>query len=380
MLKQQSQQQTGQKQRKRSYEMAEPMEFESQARTAQLAQKQSRRAPLGEIRNKANRTTGQNAFKTQPKVSIYHDKNTPPRETDELFIPDSISSIGSSPGSSNRVVVPDIDINDDIYCVPEYAADIAAHLREAELRTRPKPNYLRKQTDLKPHMRAILIDWLCEVSIEYNLNDETLYLAVNYIDRFLSHMAVLKGKLQLVGTAAMLLASKFEEIWAPEVKDFVYITDETYNRDQVLRMEQLMIKTLKFDICCVTPIQFVNRLLRAIQADQQTVDFAKFLLDLTLLEYNLVKFCPSLVTTAVVLQANYVTRGQGWSDALEHYSGYSYEAVEPVLDEVQSLHAASHQPEWTYRTVHGKHEAISTLPPRSGRPPREESQLTGTSL
>ena len=95
---------------------------------------------------------------------------------------------------------------DDIYAVPEYAADIAAHLREAELRTRPKPNYLRKQTDLKPHMRAILIDWLCEVAIEYNLNDETLYLAVNYIDRFLSHMAVLKGKLQLVGTAAMLLA------------------------------------------------------------------------------------------------------------------------------------------------------------------------------
>ena len=90
-----------------------------------------------------------------------------------------------------------------------------------------------------------------------------------------------------------LFCSKFEEIWAPEVKDFVYITDETYNRDQVLRMEQLMIKvnlpeifrlsnnvfqTLKFDICCVTPIQFINRLLRAVQADQQTVDFAKFLL------------------------------------------------------------------------------------------------------
>ena len=73
---------------------------------------------------------------------------------------------------------------DDIYAVPEYAAEIHTHLREAELRTRPKPNYLRKQTDLKPHMRAILIDWLCEVSIEYNLNDETLYLAVNYIDRF----------------------------------------------------------------------------------------------------------------------------------------------------------------------------------------------------
>ena len=112
--------------------------------------------------------------------------------------------------------------------------------------------------------------------------------------------------------------------------------------------------------------------------------------DLTLLEYNLVKFCPSLVTTAVVLQANYVTRGAGWSDSLEHYSGYSYEAgefleilavfdskllVEPVLKEVQQLHAASHTEEWTYRTVHQKHEKISALPPRSGSPPIEGTSL-----
>ena len=98
------------------------------------------------------------------------------------------------------------------------------------------------------------------MAVEYKLNDETLYLAVNYVDRFLSQMAVLRGKLQLVGTAAMLLAryatfiyddvlycvcfSKFEEIWAPEVTEFVYITDETYTRQQVLRMEHLMIKVI----------------------------------------------------------------------------------------------------------------------------------------
>ena len=52
----------------------------------------------------------------------------------------------------------------------------------------------------------------------------------------------------------------------------------------------------------------------------------KIFSDLTLLEYSIVKFCPSLVATAVVLQANYVVRGTGWSDTLEHYSGYSYEA------------------------------------------------------
>lgn len=66
---------------------------------------------------------------------------------------------------------------------------------------------MKKQPDITNSMRAILVDWLVEVGEEYKLQNETLYLAVNYIDRFLSSMSVLRGKLQLVGTAAMLLAS-----------------------------------------------------------------------------------------------------------------------------------------------------------------------------
>lgn len=117
--------------------------------------------------------------------------------------------------------------------VPEYAAEIHAYLREMEvkalttecvlpsyrflcflicriafqLKTRPKAAYMKKQPDITVSMRAILVDWLVEVGEEYKLQNETLYLAVNYIDRFLSSMSVLRGKLQLVGTAAMLLAS-----------------------------------------------------------------------------------------------------------------------------------------------------------------------------
>jgi cyclin A len=56
-------------------------------------------------------------------------------------------------------------------------------------------------------MRAVLIDWLVEVTEEYKMQTETLYLAVNFIDRFLSYMSVVRAKLQLVGTAAMFIAS-----------------------------------------------------------------------------------------------------------------------------------------------------------------------------
>ena len=98
----------------------------------------------------------------------------------------------------------------------------------------PKPNYMKKQTDINHQMRSILVDWLVEVAEEYKLSPQTLYLTMNYIDRFLSVMSVLRGKLQLVGTACMLIAAKFEEIYPPEVSDFVYITDDTYNTKQVM--------------------------------------------------------------------------------------------------------------------------------------------------
>lgn len=132
------------------------------------------------------------------------------------------------------------------------------YLREAEMRHRPKPMYMRKQQDISHSMRTILVDWLVEVGEEYRLQNETLCLAVSYIDRFLSVMSVVRAKLQLVGTAAMFIAAKYEEIYPPDVGEFVYITDNTYTKKQVLRMEQLILKVLTFDLCVPTTTVFLN--------------------------------------------------------------------------------------------------------------------------
>ena len=83
-------------------------------------------------------------------------------------------------------------------------------------------------------MRAILVDWLDEVAEEYHLVTETLYLTVNYIDRFLSSEVIIDpSKLQLVGVACLLIASKIEEIYPPEVSELVYITNSTYTGHEV---------------------------------------------------------------------------------------------------------------------------------------------------
>lgn len=169
-----------------------------------------------------------------------------------LVVDDLQASAGST---STRRFKEDLD---KFFEIEEYRDDILNYLREAEQRHRPKAMYMRKQPDISHSMRTILVDWLVEVGEEYRLQNETLCLAVSYIDRFLSVMSVVRAKLQLVGTAAMFIAAKYEEIYPPDVGEFVYITDSTYTKKQVLRMEQLILKVLTFDLCVPTTSVFLN--------------------------------------------------------------------------------------------------------------------------
>jgi len=73
------------------------------------------------------------------------------------------------------------------------------------------------QPEINERMRSILIDWLIEVHQKFELNQETLYLTINIVDRYLAVTTTSRRELQLVGMSAMLIASKYEEIWAPEV-------------------------------------------------------------------------------------------------------------------------------------------------------------------
>lgn len=96
--------------------------------------------------------------------------------------------------------------------------------------------YMEAQPHLNAHMRSILIDWLVEVAQEYALLPDTLHLACSLIDRYLGSPRgerVAHTRLQLVGVSALLVASKYEEVRAPAVGELCFITDNTYNKDEV---------------------------------------------------------------------------------------------------------------------------------------------------
>nr|GEU45678.1 hypothetical protein [Tanacetum cinerariifolium] len=158
---------------------------------------------------------------------------------------------------------------DDPLSVVEYVDEIYAHYRKQEISSCVSPGYMSIQTDITERMRGILIDWLVEVHYKFELMEETLYLTVNLIDRFLERQPIARKKLQLVGVTAMLLACKYEEISVPVVEDFIVISDKAYTRDEVLMMEKEMVNTLQFNISYPTVYVFIKRFLKAAESHKE---------------------------------------------------------------------------------------------------------------
>ncbi|KAG8083065.1 hypothetical protein GUJ93_ZPchr0014g47684 [Zizania palustris] len=151
----------------------------------------------------------------------------------------------------------------------EYVEEMYKFYRENEGKSCVQPDYMSNQEDINEKMRAILIDWLIEVHYKFELMDETLFLTVNIIDRFLEKQVVPRKKLQLVGVTAMLLACKYEEVSVPVVEDLVLISDRAYTKGQILEMENLILNTLQFNMSVPTPYIFMRRFLKAANSDKQ---------------------------------------------------------------------------------------------------------------
>jgi cyclin A len=200
---------------------------------------------------------------------------------------------------------------------------------------------MQKQPDITPNMRCILVDWLVEVSEEYKLNTETLYLAVNYIDRFLSMMSVQRAKLQLVGTAAMFIASKYEEIYPPDVSEFVYITDDTYTKKQVLRMEHLVLKILEFDVSVPTSHLFTHRIAQMADCDARTTSLASYINELSLMSADFLQFAPSQVAAACVALARHTLGLEVWPAAASQASGWGWQDLDSCVLRLHATHASA---------------------------------------
>ncbi|KAJ5892515.1 G2/mitotic-specific cyclin [Penicillium tannophilum] len=227
----------------------------------------------------------------------------------------------------------DLDVEDleDPLMVAEYVVEIFDHLQQLELSTLPNHEYINHQPDLEWKMRGILVDWLIEVHTRFRLLPETLFLAVNIIDRFLSEEQVALDRLQLVGVTAMFIASKYEEVLSPHVANFSHVADETFSDKEILDAERHILQTLNYNMSYPNPMNFLRRISKADNYDIQTRTLGKYLMEISLLDHRFMCYPQSQIGAAAMYLARLILERGAWDATLAHYAGYTEEEIDPVF-------------------------------------------------
>lgn len=216
----------------------------------------------------------------------------------------------------------------------------------------PSPVYMDTvQVEIQWSMRSILMDWLVQVHNRFALLPETLFLTVNFIDRFLSKKMVSLGKLQLVGATAIFVAAKYEEINCPSVQEIVFMVDGGYTVDEILKAERFMLSMLQFELGWPGPMSFLRRISKADDYDLETRTLAKYFLEVTIMDERFVGCTPSYLAAGAHCLARLILKKGDWvsSDPIFgenldnlklkslwslshiHYSGYTWAQIKPLV-------------------------------------------------
>lgn len=207
------------------------------------------------------------------------------------------------------------EVEDESYdtsMVAEYGDEIFDYMKQLEVKMLPNAHYMDNQHEIQWSMRSVLMDWLVQVHHRFNLLPETLFLCVNYIDRFLSCKVVSLAKLQLVGATAIFIAAKYEEINCPSVQEIVYMVDGGYTIDEILKAERFMLTMLQFELGWPGPMSFLRRISKADDYDLETRTLAKYFLEVTLMDERFIGSPPSFTAATSHCLSRLMLRKGTW--------------------------------------------------------------------
>jgi cyclin B len=159
-------------------------------------------------------------------------------------------------------------------------------------------DYMKNQKEINDKMRSILIDWIIDVHFKFGFTDETLFMTVSIIDRYLTVTQIKRSNFQLLGITALLIACKHEEIDLPKVDDFIYITDNAYVKNDVIKMEEDVLSKLNFEFLYPSPIKFFEYLSLHFNFEKKHHLMGKYLMETFLLDIKNTKFKPSIISCA----------------------------------------------------------------------------------
>ncbi|CAI5734881.1 unnamed protein product [Peronospora destructor] len=227
--------------------------------------------------------------------------------------------------------------------VDEYTCSIYESLRTREHRYHVTEDIFAKQRSVRPKMRAVLVDWLVEVHQRFELEAQTLYLTINYVDRYLAQVSVNSQRFQLVGVAALLIASKFEEIYPCDMEDLLYICERSYSKTDLVDCERDLLNVFKFNLAVPSVSSFLGYFLEHFEEDDKFIgQLANYFAECSLLDFTFgATYEPSIVASACLLAAYCYIENQApshvWNYRLVELTGYAVEAIVPCTQDLSPI-------------------------------------------
>ncbi|KAM9209341.1 cyclin-F [Dugong dugon] len=192
------------------------------------------------------------------------------------------------------------------------------------------------QKGLNDTMRYILIDWLVEVATMKDFTSLCLHLTVECVDRYLRRRPVPRHQLQLLGIACMVICTRFISKEILTIREAVWLTDNTYKYEDLVRSMGEIVATLEGKIRIPTIVDYKDVLMALVPVARRTQHLCSLLCELALLHTGLSAYAPARLAAAALLLAR-LTHGQtqAWTPQLWDLTGFSYEDLVPC---VLSLH------------------------------------------
>ena len=182
----------------------------------------------------------------------------------------------------------------------EYINELYSNLLEEEktLNAKPKYGYMVFQKDINEKMRAILIDWIIVVHDKFHLKSQTLYQTIWLIDTYLSRKFIKRSDLQLLGLGCLYIACKFQEIYYPQLKDYVEETDGAYTKEDLLRIEKDILTTNNYNLLPPSQEDFYNIISKYFGFNEKQYYLGLFFMENSLIDYNMIKYSPSVIAVS----------------------------------------------------------------------------------
>ncbi|KAH9510544.1 Protein kinase binding, partial [Dermatophagoides farinae] len=207
---------------------------------------------------------------------------------------------------------------------PIYAFEIFEYLREKEQSTRCQ-KYMQHQIEISPKMRAMLVDWMVKVQQNFEFTHEVFYHAIKIIDHFLMNKTIKRNRLQLLGIVSIYIAAKCDKgIYNTIIKDFIFICNNAYTCDDIIKMEIEILQVLEFNLNYPLSYSFLDRYAHCSSQTLETLTLSRYILESSLMDYSFVDELDSKMAAASLLLAIRMKHLQ-WNKTLDFYTGYNEE-------------------------------------------------------